>query len=66
MGVEPAECVVFEDSLNGLKAARAAGTYVVALTTSCTEQEVTPLADRVVDDFADFATDLTLFSCVEA
>lgn len=66
MGVEPAECVVFEDSLNGLKAARAAGTYVVALTTSCTEQEVTPLADRVVDDFADFATGLTLFSCVEA
>ena len=66
MGVEPAECVVFEDSLNGLKAARAAGTYVVALTTSCTEQEVAPLADRVVDDFADFATGLALFSRVEA
>ena len=66
MSVEPAECVVFEDSLNGLKAARAAGTYVVALTTSCTEQEVAPLADRVVDDFADFAASLALFSRVEA
>ena len=29
MGTDPTECVVFEDSINGLKSGRAAGAYVV-------------------------------------
>lgn len=50
-GVEPGECVVFEDSLNGLRAARAAGCYVVGLATTLPPEEVAPLADSVIPDF---------------
>lgn len=50
-GVPPQECVVFEDSLNGLRAARAAGCYVVALATTLPREEVAPLADAVIPDF---------------
>lgn len=58
---EPSECVVFEDSLNGLRAGRAAGAYVVGLSTSHPREEVMPLADLVVPDFLNPRTCLTLF-----
>lgn len=50
-GAEPSACVGFEDSVNGLKAVRAAGMYAVALTTTNGRDVVQPLSDRVVDDF---------------
>jgi hypothetical protein len=50
-GAEPGDCVGFEDSLNGLRAVRAAGLYAVALTTTNGRDVVRPLSDRVVDDF---------------
>ncbi len=50
-GVEPAECVVFEDSFNGLKSGRAAGMYVVGLATTNAADAIRPLCDRVVADF---------------
>lgn len=51
LGVEPAACLVFEDSLNGLEAARRAGMSAVALTTTHTAEELAPHAARVVADF---------------
>lgn len=51
LGATPAESVVFEDSINGLRAARAAGTYVVGLATTNPRATVATLADIVVDDF---------------
>ena len=50
-GVEPVECVVFEDSFNGLKSGRAAGMYVVGLATTNAADAIRPLCDRVVADF---------------
>ena len=50
-GVKPDECIVFEDSINGLRAGRAAGCYVIGLATTNTRSAVAPLADIVIDDF---------------
>ena len=50
-GTLPVECVVFEDSFNGLKAGRAAGMYVVGLATTNPKEAISPLCDRVVSDF---------------
>ena len=49
--VQPADCVVFEDSINGLKAGRASGAFVVGLTTTNPEEKVAPLSDLSVADF---------------
>ena len=49
--VAPQACVAYEDSINGLKAARAAGMYVVALATTLPSAELKPLSDRQVADF---------------
>ena len=51
-GAKPAECIVFEDSINGLRAGRDAGTFVVALTTTNPHAAVAPLADIVVENLA--------------
>lgn len=51
LGFKPEECVVFEDSIKGLKSARAAGTIVVALATTVPAEEIRPLSDRLYYDF---------------
>lgn len=51
LGSEPRSTVVFEDSLSGLKAARASGAFVVGLATTLPREQVEELADLVVDDF---------------
>lgn len=50
-GVNPAECVVFEDSFNGLKSGRAAGMCVVGLATTNTAESIAPLSDIQITDF---------------
>ncbi|MBQ9362525.1 MAG: HAD family phosphatase [Bacteroidaceae bacterium] len=50
-GVQPTDCVVFEDSINGLKAGRASGAFVVGLTTTNPIEMVAPLSDLTVADF---------------
>ncbi len=50
IGVAPVNCVVFEDSIPGIEAARAAGTRVVGLTTTLA---VLDGVDRQADDFTD-------------
>jgi len=54
--VAPEKCVVFEDSINGLKAGRDSGAQVVALATSLSREVLTNrvnsmLYDMLVDDF---------------
>lgn len=52
LGVGTDECVVFEDSFNGLQSGRAAGMTVVGLSTTNAEEAIAPLCDRVIPDFA--------------
>ena len=51
LGVAPADCVVFEDSINGLRSGRDSGASVVGLATTNPREVVAPLADVVIPDF---------------
>lgn len=50
-GVHPSECVVFEDSFNGLKSGRAAGMKVVGVATTNTAADIAGLSDIQVVDY---------------
>ncbi len=55
MGVDPADCVVFEDAVSGAQAARAAGSYCVGLTTSFSDEILKDAgADKTIPDFVGF------------
>ena len=59
-GVTPEECIVFEDSFNGLKAGRAAGMRVVGLATTNTAEAIAPLSDIQITDFQRIGYDTLL------
>jgi len=63
LGFHPAECLVFEDSVTGIEAARRAGCRVVGLATTTAALDG---ADLVVKDFADPALELWLEGVLEA
>lgn len=50
-GAKPEECVVFEDSFNGLKSGRAAGMWVVGLSTTNAQEAIAPLCDEVISNY---------------
>lgn len=51
LGVEVGDCVVFEDSFNGLKSGRAAGMYVVGLATTNSAEAIKPYCDEVIANY---------------
>ncbi len=54
LGVEPGRCVVFEDSSAGVRSAKAAGMFCVALKRpGAVEQDVSP-ADHILSDLEDW------------
>ena len=53
LGVDPAECLAFEDSFNGLRSAMDAGTTVVAVTTAHPATELMDLSHFQIPDFTD-------------
>ncbi len=54
-GVTAGESVVFEDSINGLRAARDSGAFVVALTTTHPAETLRALSDHQIPDFTGFS-----------
>lgn len=53
-GAEPSECVVFEDSFNGLKSGGAAGMTVIGLSTTNKADDIAPLCDEVIPNYVNF------------
>lgn len=49
IGVDPKDCYVFEDSLQGLKAGRASGATVIGVATTYPREVVEKLSDYTVD-----------------
>lgn len=65
LGCRPDQCVVFEDSINGLKAGRRSGARVVGVATTNPRQTIAPLADMVIDLTAQATIDsLTALFCI--
>ena len=53
-GAIPEECVVFEDSFNGLKSGRSADMTVIGLSTTNAADAIAPLCDQVIPDYLSF------------
>lgn len=60
LGVEPTECIVFEDSFNGLKSGKAAEMRVVGLSTTNPSEAIAPYSDMVIANYNDFSIDRAL------
>jgi len=57
LGIDPNHCVVFEDSTAGVRSAKAAGMYCVALSRPTEHpQDISP-ADWVLEDLSDFSVE---------
>ena len=58
LGLEPSECIVFEDAEAGIEAGKRAGMVVVALATTFTREFLkTTDADLIIDDFRDISVE---------
>lgn len=57
LNLEPKEAIIFEDSPNGVTAAKAAGIFVVAVPNPLTKQLPLDHADLIVDSLADYSLD---------
>ena len=51
LGIKTQDCAVFEDSINGLKSARAAKMYTIGVTTAHPAEEIKDLSDIQIPDF---------------
>lgn len=57
IGVHPEKCVVFEDSLQGVKAGKAAGAFVVGVAGTLRAEDIAPYSDIVVNSLAEVDID---------
>ncbi|MDE6340900.1 MAG: HAD family phosphatase [Muribaculaceae bacterium] len=57
LGVKPQRCAVFEDSLQGVKAGRAAGAFVVGVAGTLKAEDIAPYCDIVVNAVAEVDVD---------
>lgn len=52
LGSDPSHCAVFEDSITGLRAAKAANMFTIGLLTTFPKADVERLSDAIIDDFS--------------
>lgn len=57
IGCAPADCFVFEDSIQGLNAGNASGATVIALATTYPREMLTEKAAKVIDGFENFTVE---------
>lgn len=57
IGRDPADCFVFEDSMQGLEAGRRSGATVVGIATPNPREKVEKTAHKTIDGFAGFTLD---------
>ena len=57
LGVDPKRCAVFEDSLQGVKAGKAAGAFVIGIAGTLKASDIQPYSDIVVNAVADIYPD---------
>lgn len=58
LGMEPSQCIVFEDAILGIQAGKNAGMKVVGVATTHSRQELeSEDTDLVIDDFCEFTLD---------
>ncbi|MBO5445555.1 MAG: HAD-IA family hydrolase [Muribaculaceae bacterium] len=57
LGVDSRRCAVFEDSLQGVKAGRASGAFVVGVAGTLKAEDIAPYCDIVVDTLEGFDCD---------
>lgn len=60
LGIDIKDCVVIEDSINGLKAGMASGARVIGLATTCTREAIAPHCHLVMGDISDINIDTIL------
>ena len=56
IGAEPKECIIFEDSFNGIKSGNNAAMQVVGVATTNSAETINSLCNMVINDF----TEITL------
>lgn len=57
LGVDPSDCWVFEDSMNGLLSGRRSGAKVIALATTIARELLFDKADAIYDSISDISLD---------
>ena len=57
IGCEPKNCVVFEDSVQGIKAGMASGAYVIGIAGTLPGEKLQPYSHRVIETLIDFDID---------
>ena len=61
IGVDPKDCIVIEDSVHGIQAAKAAGMYCIAINTG-NDRHLLGQADEIVDCYKQIDLDKLLHS----
>lgn len=58
IGVDIKDCLIFEDSMQGITAGLASGAKVIALSTTCSIEQISTLTNVIIPGFKDFSLDI--------
>lgn len=58
IGVDIKDCLIFEDSMQGITAGLTSGAKVIALSTTCSIEQISTLTNVIIPGFKDFSLDV--------